>query len=270
MILIDSEVPQLALTPAPTEIFDAGLCACPGPSDTASPGPNTRTPLKAIQPMKLTLIRHAQSMGNSTGNYSLLESDSLSEIGRQQAVDLSRALEGEPFDKIIVSPLIRALETLAPYLEATGQQAEIWPEIAEMRWQATHEPRAETWPSEPMDIPGSLPDRFAFFENRRIKPEATLNQKSEDQLSRLYDAKERVEQLYREGCTSVLMLSHGIFIRELVCALLRLPGILSFPADNCSAQQISTKDGKAWHIHFLNRLPDPPSPNFLKTVISHE
>ncbi len=108
--------------------------------------------------MKLTLIRHAQSMGNSTGNYSLLESDSLSEIGRQQAVDLSRALEGEPFDKIIVSPLIRALETLAPYLEATGQQAEIWPEIAEMRW----------------------------------------------------------------------------------------------------------------HIHFLNRLPDPPSPNFLKTVVSHE
>lgn len=35
-------------------------------------------------------FRHAQSVGNATGNYSLLESDSLTEIGRQQAIGLSR------------------------------------------------------------------------------------------------------------------------------------------------------------------------------------
>ncbi|MCH8476206.1 MAG: histidine phosphatase family protein [Opitutales bacterium] len=219
--------------------------------------------------MKLTLIRHAQSMGNSTGNYSLLESDSLSAIGRKQAQELARALESEVFDKIIVSPLTRALETIAPYLEKTHQEAEVWPEITEMRWQTTHEPRAAAWPHEPAEIPSDLPDRFTFFDDRRIKPAATLSEKPEEQRSRLYDAKERVEQLHREGYTSVLMVSHGIFIRELVCALLQLPGVLSFPADNCSAQQIASKDGKNWDVHFLNRLAEPPSPNFLKRVLSH-
>ncbi|MCH8541282.1 MAG: histidine phosphatase family protein, partial [Opitutales bacterium] len=114
-----------------------------------------------------------------------------------------------------------------------------------------------------------LPARFTFFEDRRVKPAATLSQKPEEQRCRLYVAKERVEQLYREGYTSVLMVSHGIFIRELVCAILQLPGVLSFPADNCSAQQIASKDGKNWDVHFLNRLPDPPSANFLKRVISY-
>ncbi|MCH8540854.1 MAG: histidine phosphatase family protein, partial [Opitutales bacterium] len=114
-----------------------------------------------------------------------------------------------------------------------------------------------------------LPARFTFFEDRRVKPAATLSQKAEEQRCRLYVAKERVEQLCREGYTSVLMVSHGIFIRELVCAILQLPGVLSFPADNCSAQQIASKDGKNWDVHFLNRLADPSSPNFLKRVISH-
>lgn len=219
--------------------------------------------------MKLTLIRHAQSMGNTTGNYSLLEADSLSEIGQKQARELARTLENESFDKIIVSPLIRTLQTIAPYLEKTNQEAEVWPEITEMRWQASHEPRAEEWPHEPAEIPAGLPDRFRFFEGRQIKPVATMAEKPEEQRSRLYDAKDRVEQLYRDGYTSVLMVSHGIFIRELVCALLGLPHVLSFPADNCSAQQISTKDGHFWDIRFLNRLPDASPENFLKTVLEH-
>ncbi|TVR55915.1 MAG: histidine phosphatase family protein [Puniceicoccaceae bacterium] len=210
--------------------------------------------------MKLTLIRHAQSMGNSTGNYSHLQADALSATGREQARDLAVHLEPESFDKIIVSPLARTLETAVPYLEMTDQHAEIWPETAEMRWQKTHEPRAGDWRREICSIDADLPERFTFFENRKMKPAATPPESHEEQRCRLYIAKERVLNLQRQGYASVLFISHGIFVRELICALLDLPGALSFPTENCASHQLLYDEKEGWRVIFLNRLLAPASP----------
>ncbi|MCC5849065.1 MAG: histidine phosphatase family protein [Verrucomicrobia bacterium] len=205
--------------------------------------------------MRITLIRHAQSMGNRTGDYSHLQADSLSETGRGQAWNLAVNLASEPFDKIIVSPLARTLETAVPYLERTDQYAEIWPEIAEMRWQKTHEPRADDWCRETCSPPSDLPERFTFYENRKIKPAATPPETNEEQRCRLYIAKERILNLQRQGYASVLFISHGIFVRELICALLNLPGALSFPTENCAAHQLLYDEEEGWRVIYLNRLP---------------
>ncbi len=51
--------------------------------------------------------------------------------GEQQAVDLAAALAGQRFDLIAASPTWRTRQTILPFLRASGQRAEIWPELAE-------------------------------------------------------------------------------------------------------------------------------------------
>jgi broad specificity phosphatase PhoE len=86
--------------------------------------------------MELVFVRHGQSMGNMTGDYSTPAHDQLSPNGWQQAEQLASRLEQYTFDAIYVSPLRRALETATPYLRQVGRAAEVWPELAEACWQA--------------------------------------------------------------------------------------------------------------------------------------
>lgn len=74
--------------------------------------------------MKLTLLRHAESVGNATGEYSFQQADSLSGKGWEQARHAAEVLAEGDFEHVIVSPLRRALQTAVPYLETTGRVAE--------------------------------------------------------------------------------------------------------------------------------------------------
>ena len=85
--------------------------------------------------MEITFVRHGQSMGNMTNDYSTPAHDRLSPNGWQQAERLVARLEGYAFDEIYVSSLRRAWETVTPYLRARGRSAEMWPELAEACWQ---------------------------------------------------------------------------------------------------------------------------------------
>ncbi len=51
--------------------------------------------------------------------------------GEEQARSLAEAWQGQRFDLIAVSPKWRTRHTILPYLQASGQQAEIWPELGE-------------------------------------------------------------------------------------------------------------------------------------------
>ena len=51
--------------------------------------------------------------------------------GEAQARSLAEAWQGQRFDLIAVSPKWRTRHTILPYLQASGQQAEIWPELGE-------------------------------------------------------------------------------------------------------------------------------------------
>lgn len=53
-------------------------------------------------------------------------------LGQEQAGVLAEGLKDQRFDLIAVSPLWRTRNTILPYLRASGQQAEIWPELAEI------------------------------------------------------------------------------------------------------------------------------------------
>ncbi len=69
--------------------------------------------------MRLTLIRHAQAIGNRE-RYIGWEDAELTPAGRRQCVDLADALKGESIEAIYCSPLSRTIATAAPLAHARG------------------------------------------------------------------------------------------------------------------------------------------------------
>lgn len=88
--------------------------------------------------MEIVLIRHGQPEWVRDGLN--VVDPPLTELGHQQAEGVGRALGGERFDRIIVSPLRRARQTAEPLRSASGHTEEIQPfleEIREPNWHGT-------------------------------------------------------------------------------------------------------------------------------------
>lgn len=93
--------------------------------------------------MEIVLIRHAEPEWVRDGLN--MDDPPLTERGRQQADLLARALRDEHFDEILVSPLLRARETAAPWLASIGRPLSVEPWLEEIRnpiWHGTPEERA--------------------------------------------------------------------------------------------------------------------------------
>jgi len=69
-------------------------------------------------PLRLLLVRHAQSEWNADGRWQGQADPPLSELGQQQATAASEHVG--VFDAIVASPLERAAHTAAIFAEATG------------------------------------------------------------------------------------------------------------------------------------------------------
>ena len=89
--------------------------------------------LLAAQPgPTVTYVRHAETVANATGKYNAKTLNTFSAKGKAQVQALTkRLLKAGKFDEILVSPAPRTLQTIAPYLAATGQRARIWPLLYE-------------------------------------------------------------------------------------------------------------------------------------------
>lgn len=199
--------------------------------------------------MKILIIRHAESNGNAaSGDYSVADADALSPKGLEQAEELAKSLETWQIDKVIVSPKQRALQTIAPYLAKTGRKAELWPEVVEACWHEERETPADTWESKPAELPKDIAQYFAFRDGSAIQP-------SQDSFStgfrRVYDTVERIEKSFCQTEKTILMVSHGFFIREMLNLMLKLPEFEEFHHDNCGMTLLSFD--KKWVMEFCNR-----------------
>ena len=204
--------------------------------------------------LKILIIRHAESMGNATGEYSTAQADSLSSQGERQAIALAEPLRAWSFDQVLVSPLQRTLQTIAPYLLATGQQGEIWPELAEACWHDEREPVAAGWDTQPASLPESMECLFRYRDNVSIRP--AHPESFGAGLSRVHHVLERLEQMAVRSDQTVLMVTHGHFIREILNLMLKTQTIAEFHHDNIGITLMSR--GSAWSMDFCNRqsLPD--------------
>jgi probable phosphoglycerate mutase len=103
--------------------------------------------------LEITLIRHAQP--DWEPDDSAVDEPTLTEHGREQSLRTARALAGERYDALYVSPLRRARETAAPIAEALGLT-----------------PCVHSWLRE-LELPsleGHTPEQVqAFFRNGRLR-----------------------------------------------------------------------------------------------------
>jgi len=84
---------------------------------------------------EIYFVRHAETMGNLTHSHAKADDQTLSPDGKKEVEALTLTLDRLDFDYIIVSPKLRALKTILPYLKKHRVTAEIWPELAECCWQ---------------------------------------------------------------------------------------------------------------------------------------
>ncbi len=206
-----------------------------------------------MEKLHLYLVRHGESQGNATGDYSTLASGALSALGQAQAQHLVQPLSALHFDLIIVSPLQRALQTIAPYLMQTDQRAEVWPELAEVPLREDRVGIAESWTSQPAELPEELPGRYDFREGQAIQPGP--NEPLGQGLYRVEVVKRRLLALVEERPMTILMVSHGHFLRELMNSLFANPEIIFYRHENCGMSSIIGQD--TWAVDYLN-LPTGP------------
>ncbi len=134
---------------------------------------------------KIYYIRHGETMGNVTGDYSEENQCTFSPKGLEQVAAVPEVLAPYSFDVIAVSPTWRTRQTVLPYLKAFERKGVIWPEIEEggcdLRGGVAAEnipqgqrieitPEEETWfelrdaDSEYRFAPTSNPESLAIFE----------------------------------------------------------------------------------------------------------
>lgn len=150
------------------------------------------------------LVRHGETEWSRSGAHTGISDIELTERGRQQAVGIGQLLSSYEFDLILVSPLIRALETCR--LAGFDGSALIDPNLREWEY-------GEFEGKTTNEIRGDLPGWSIWDTGVR-------NGESID------DVAERAETTIQRVTTvegNVLLFSHGHFLRILAARWLELP-----------------------------------------------
>lgn len=163
--------------------------------------------------MKYHLVRHAQTDANSQGLLSCENSEALNAEGQRQAQRLSEYLLTQSFSAIWVSPIPRAIATIQPYCQASAQGYELMPLLAEGSYNL--DPKAGvTCPVYGKDGLPVSDESVDMFRGR-------VQQFTELVLNNV-------------GSDSVLVITHGQFIREFLNMFLDASRYVRWPVNNCS------------------------------------
>jgi broad specificity phosphatase PhoE len=185
--------------------------------------------------VKLFLIRHGQSMGNLTGDYSTNQHDNLSEKGRKQAEDLALRLIEAPIyshvSRIFSSPLGRAKQTIIPFLKKQKMKAEIWPDLAESCWQEDHDQPLSNPELAYHSFPLEKGEEAYFYspDGKEIMAPSE-NETFQDGLRRMKRVSRRLTEICSEKKGDILVICHAWSISKLL-VLLRGEGDIDGKAD---------------------------------------
>jgi broad specificity phosphatase PhoE len=113
-------------------LIAASSCTGFAVSDAIAANAGTRA-VQADQRVVLDLyfVRHAETKANATGVYTSKLTNLFSRRGEQMVAELTAKLRKLHFDRICVSPMKRAENTIYPYLKLSHSTAQVWPELAE-------------------------------------------------------------------------------------------------------------------------------------------
>jgi broad specificity phosphatase PhoE len=186
----------------------------------------------------LYFVRHAETVANATGIYTKENESKFSKKGLKQIEDLTKMFGRYKFDFICVSPQVRALETILPYLKEHNMTAEIWPELSECLFQKGKGGKSVEMftRGETIVLSNDMKDYFQFRE-------PTLNYfykegSYREGLLRLDRACKLIEERFGQSGKSVLIVGHNLSGGRLIEMLQRMQPM----------GQYSPLNAHIWHL----------------------
>jgi probable phosphoglycerate mutase len=153
---------------------------------------------------RLVLARHGETAWSRSGQHTGRTDIPLTDVGREQARRLGRALAGRPFSRVVSSPLSRATETA--HLAGFGDRVELDPDLQEWDYGVYEgRRRVEIARDEPGWTVWSRPIRGG------------------ESLAELGERADRVIARLLPGGGDVLVFSHGHILRVLAARWIEAP-----------------------------------------------
>ncbi len=183
--------------------------------------------------MEIILLRHGEVKENQDGKLSVENHSPLTETGVLQSHRITDVLLKQEISTVLVSPLLRAIDTIRPYCETSGHQIVVIPELSEGHLMLSKhiEPEQPEYTEEPTI--GKVP----------------ITSESDGQFySR---ARQAVKIILDQNAKCILVVTHGHMIRELLNQFLATTQRIRFPHGNCHASSISVS--KDLMVNYLNK-----------------
>ena len=158
--------------------------------------------------LNVFIVRHAETVGNATGVYTEENEKVITEKGYRQIDFLTEFLSEYKFDAVIVSPKIRAINTILPYLKKTNTIAEIWPEVAESHYFFTKQKGDRRLMRGSRIILDSKARPFFKFNSRQdgyFYKDTGYN----NALARIVKACNRIKERFGQSGKTVLIVAHS-------------------------------------------------------------
>lgn len=204
--------------------------------------------------LDIYLVRHAETLGNVTGDYSEENQRIFSPKGLQQIASLSEKLNAYHFDRILVSPTYRTRQTILPYLHAQGSVAEIWPELEECCCDSrgSVSPAAAVPLGEPITMDEA---ERAYF---RVRPDGQYHLRPSTEaegMAQLANLRKRLLEHFGGTTQSVLLVTHSCTGSRIMELLLGIKPAGRFSPDNAALSLLRESPPGIFRLILYNDAP---------------
>lgn len=193
----------------------------------------------------LYLVRHGQTIWNSTGKYQGRTDVALSDKGISQAKKTVNRFLSVHLDGVIASPLKRAADTARGIAETHGLPLETDSRLMELSfgdWEGkTYEEIEKIWP-------GMIEEMYHDAGSLRLPHGESF----EDCQKRCMEAVKGI--LQRGDNKSYAIVCHGAALRTIICGLIQIPLARSWnlALSNASISQVNIYPGDMNMLYMLN------------------
>ncbi len=204
------------------------------------------------------LIRHAETMGNVTLDYSEKNQCTFSPKGLEQVAGITAKLDGLAFDEVLVSPTWRTRQTILPFLKAHKITAEICPEVEECCCDC----QADTAPA-PGIPPGERivigEDEAPYFKLRDTNTNFRFAPATEaEAVAQIRRAGELIRSRFGGTGKSILIVTHSCSGGRLISDLLGLKLNGRFGPGNAALTHLRQESHGRFILRTLNDAPFKP------------
>lgn len=215
--------------------------------------------------MELYIIRHAESENNARPVEERTDDPGLTPLGHQQAEKLVSRLHHIQPTRILVSPFRRTLETIAPYLKKTSEQADTWVDLHEQGG-VMHGVEETEFEGKPGMTRAEIQSEFPHVRlTDDIDHTGWWKCRPYEELDKTTGRAERVTAHIRSEFSDtderVALITHGLFMQFLMTAIMDLPGagyncIDNFTNTSVTKFTIDTSRTRLALMNCVRHLPD--------------